>query len=87
MIKVILLDQELPPNSSIHDIPRIKEVNDEADRVYKRLNEKLKGLTCPDIPNHTSEVLIVPALEGVKIEKRNFCCRKWEEMVELVIRG
>jgi len=87
MIKVILLEQELPPQSTIHDIPRLNKVNAEAEKVFNRLYGKLNDLSCPKIPDHISEVHIVPDLEGVKIEKRNFCCREWEEMIELVIRG
>lgn len=90
MISIVSEKVRVPGSSSDFASQMYAEVSNEAAEVFasELRGSDLPQQTCPQHPNHTSTVVIKATGNDkmVKVEKRNFCCREFEQQINVSVK-
>lgn len=92
MIKILVEKTRVPSSSSISDLAKVitaEAANAGAEGFANEMKKHgLEKKKCESHPNHTSTVVVraLDTKELMRVEKRNFCCRDFENSVQITIK-
>lgn len=66
---------------------KIRTYNLAASDFAKKVQDGLKNLKCSDHPNSDQSVVIQARPDGIRVLKQNFCCKKFEDQVQITVKN
>ena len=87
MIKINVITLPTPSPTNLSELIPVNLANKIANDVAEKLRRDIGDKSCPDHPEHKNNTINVIASKSsfLRFDKINFCCKNFEDSIQLAI--